>query len=69
MIRNCDGKDDTLPGVDGEPCACGLSFDDAERMVIWPHEKLLTLEEKEKLAKELKRMSEFIGRRSGEDVG
>jgi hypothetical protein len=65
LKRTCDGKDDSLVSVEGEPCACGLTFDDAERMVIWPHQLLLTREEKE----QLRRLSEFVGRRGGEDVG
>lgn len=38
MIRTCDGTDDLLQRLDGTPCACGLRFDDADRMVIYPHE-------------------------------
>lgn len=65
MIRKCDGKDETLQGVEGGACACGLTFDDAERMVLWPHRALLSRDERE----QLRRLAEFVGRRSGEDVG
>jgi hypothetical protein len=38
VIRRCDGSDRNLIARDGsECCACGLTFDDVERMVIWPH--------------------------------
>jgi len=40
MIRTCDGTDPTL--LDSAirtagPCACGLTFDDNDRSVIYPH--------------------------------
>jgi hypothetical protein len=43
--RYCDGKDDLLVrfdplAVDWKTCGCGLTFDDAERKVTWPHEVL-----------------------------
>lgn len=38
MIRTCDGTDPNLAGEDGEPCACGMTFDDVRRRVVWPHE-------------------------------
>lgn len=48
MIRTCNGTDDTLvvETLDEKDqscfksCACGLTFDDAERAVIWPHKEL-----------------------------
>jgi hypothetical protein len=39
MIRHCDGTDPNLQAQDGEPCSCGLRFDDVDRMVIFPHHK------------------------------
>lgn len=38
MMRRCDGTDPNLIAADRtSPCACGLAFDDVERMVLWPH--------------------------------
>jgi hypothetical protein len=38
VIRRCDGSDPNLIARDGSGCcACGLTFDDVDRMVIWPH--------------------------------
>ena len=37
MIRTCYGTDPNLLAEDGSPCACGLNFDDVERMVTYPH--------------------------------
>jgi hypothetical protein len=51
MIRYCDGNDPNLVrvsedwdenqcvGVKYEPCACGLTFDDVNHLVIYPHER------------------------------
>jgi hypothetical protein len=36
MMRKCDGTDPNLLR-DGQPCDCGLAFDDVTRMVIYPH--------------------------------
>lgn len=56
MIRRCDGSDPNLTARDGSGfCACGLTFDDVERMVIWPHYQIgpkLTLAELIALARE-----------------
>lgn len=53
MIRRCDGSDANLIGRHGSGfCSCGLSFDDVERMVVWPHNPVrskLTLAELEDL--------------------
>lgn len=41
MIRFCDGTDPNLLGVPaGEPCRCGLRFDDEDRSVIYPHDPI-----------------------------
>lgn len=40
MIRTCDGTDPNLRRADGGPCACGRVFNDAERMVIYPHDRI-----------------------------
>jgi hypothetical protein len=37
MIRTCCGTDPNLLAEDRSPCACGLTFDDVERMVTYPH--------------------------------
>ena len=37
MMRTCDGTDANLLAEDDSPCACGLRFDDVERMVTYPH--------------------------------
>jgi hypothetical protein len=38
MIRTCCGTDPNLLAEDRSPCACGLTFDDVERMVTYPHD-------------------------------
>jgi hypothetical protein len=60
MIRTCDGTDPNLtrearPGEepfglwpDSVPCDCGLTFDDVERTVIWPHTRIPTCEERDR---------------------
>lgn len=41
MIRRCDGSDPHLISRHGSGhCSCGLTFDDVERMVIWPHNQV-----------------------------
>jgi hypothetical protein len=41
MMRTCDGTDpNLLVDVGGLPCDCGLTFDDVELAVIWPHQAL-----------------------------
>jgi hypothetical protein len=43
MIRTCDGTDQFLIKNILDrwiPCDCGAVFDDAERMVVWPHERI-----------------------------
>lgn len=37
MIRTCDGTDEYLRGEDGKPCGCGRTFDDVDRLTVWPH--------------------------------
>jgi hypothetical protein len=37
MMRRCDGTDPNLHDEKRQPCACGLVFDDADRMVVYPH--------------------------------
>lgn len=40
MMRHCDGTDPTLvrmTGGTGKPCRCGLTFDDCDQRVTWPH--------------------------------
>jgi hypothetical protein len=49
MIRSCDGTDPDLVNGDGEPCDCGLIFDDVECMVIYPHTAILGRAEKDAL--------------------
>lgn len=42
MRRECDGKDPNLldkPG--GGPCNCGLTFDDVDYSVIYPHPRIV----------------------------
>lgn len=49
MIRECDGTDPNLVDFDGEPCDCGLIFDDVEMTVIYPHTPILSRAEKDAL--------------------
>lgn len=69
MRRHCDGTDPNLlqPVVDQRaalaegqpgyrPCACGLRFDDVQRLVIWPHQRLLTAAERAALVDQLARL-------------
>jgi hypothetical protein len=46
VIRRCDGADEYLVDQAGEPCACGLEFDDVETSVVWPHERIPPVGEK-----------------------
>jgi hypothetical protein len=45
MIRHCTGTDPNLIR-DGEPCDCGRTFDDVERLVIYPHTRIPSATEK-----------------------
>lgn len=49
MIRTCDGTDphllDSAIRTAG-PCACGLTFDDVDRSVVYPHVFIPTAEDK-----------------------
>jgi hypothetical protein len=47
MLRTCNGTDSTLVAIDGAPCACGLTFDDVEHYVTFPHERIPTRAERE----------------------
>ncbi len=47
MIRHCDGQDPNLVDEEMNPCACGLTFDDVDHEVIYPHRRLPTREERE----------------------
>lgn len=38
MNRICDGADDFSQDEHGMPCRCGQSYDDVDRLTIWPHE-------------------------------
>jgi hypothetical protein len=41
VLRRCDGSDPNLIARDGSRgCPCGLTFDDVDRMVVWPHTPL-----------------------------
>ena len=40
MIRVCDGEDKYSQDEDGQPCRCGLGYDDVERRTIFPHERI-----------------------------
>lgn len=37
MQRTCDGTDPNLLDIVGDPCNCGMTFDDVDRTVIYPH--------------------------------
>lgn len=53
MIRHCNGYDRGLldgPTKGAGPCACGLTFDDADRSVAYPHVFIATREDREALA-------------------
>jgi hypothetical protein len=48
MLRHCDGTDPNLQkrmvsdndeSIEYVPCDCGLTFDDVNHLVIYPHEK------------------------------
>lgn len=61
MIRHCDGNDPNLVKPDPDdpqryiPCDCGLTFDDVEHRVIYPHEQIvkLTAEQRDNLLRNL----------------
>jgi len=46
VIRHCDGTDPNLLGEDRAPCACGLTFDGVDHVVIWPHQRIPSREER-----------------------
>jgi len=53
MIRRCNGFDRGLldgPTKTAGPCACGLTFDDADRSVAYPHVFIATRADREALA-------------------
>jgi len=71
MIRTCDGMDPNLTDEQGEPCKCGLVFDDVEYTVVYPHSYIPTREEKEAIVKRLGeqiKMSERLRWQSIEEV-
>lgn len=49
MLRTCDGNDPNLVRPDGQPCDCGLIFDDVELTVVYPHTQILGRAEKDAL--------------------
>jgi hypothetical protein len=49
MIRFCNGFDPNLTDGNGRPCQCGLIFDDVGHSTVYPHERIPTREEKEKI--------------------
>jgi len=49
MLRTCDGNDPNLVDRDGNPCDCGLIFDDVECMVVYPHAAILDRAAKDEL--------------------
>jgi hypothetical protein len=49
MIRTCDGTDPNLVDPEGGPCGCGLTFDDVDLTVIFPHHRIPGRDEKEAL--------------------
>jgi len=49
MIRTCDGTDPNLVNGNGDPCDCGLIFDDVELAVVYPHTQILGRAEKDAL--------------------
>lgn len=49
MLRTCDGTDPLLIDSQGDPCECGMIFDDVELTVIYPHHQILSREEKDRL--------------------
>ena len=42
MQRHCDGTDPNLIDRAGQPCRCLARFDDVRFSVIWPHDRILT---------------------------
>lgn len=47
MIRNCDGTDPHLLAEDRTLCACGLTFDDVDHVVVYPHQRIPSREERD----------------------
>jgi hypothetical protein len=45
MIRHCDGRDPGLVSPHGVRCNCGLTFDDEARKVIFPHDRIGSVED------------------------
>lgn len=69
MIRTCDGTDENLKReevtrttragqecMEWVPCDCGLSFDDVERLVIYPHHFIPNREDKAALLERVNQM-------------
>lgn len=55
MMRTCSGDDPNLVDAEGKACACGRTFDDVERSVIYPHAALWTHGMKAELIERLSR--------------
>jgi hypothetical protein len=66
VIRTCSGQDPNLITEDGLPCACGLTFDDVERMVIFPHRELPPKRSLEELEALVPGLREYLDRAIGE---
>lgn len=49
MMRICDGTDPNLVDQYGVPCSCGLTFDDVDTEVVYPHTRIPDREEKSAL--------------------
>jgi hypothetical protein len=40
VIRVCNGEDEFSQAEDRSPCTCGRRYDDVDRMVIFPHQRI-----------------------------
>lgn len=52
-MRHCDGTDPNLVDLYGNPCSCGLTFDDVDHLVLYPHARITTQEEKQLIIKQM----------------
>ena len=59
MIRTCNGTDPNLLGdsATGDPCTCGLTFNDVLRSVVHPHVFLPTAADRARWAAWLETVS------------
>jgi len=62
MIRACDGSDPNLHDQDGQPCVCGLVFDDVRRLTVWPHAWVPSVEQRAEWAAALESVDRFLVR-------